>query len=85
LPTGFSKESVGNKRSYLFRKSEKDQLPEEMQKYYEQNSKQYREIEQGWLVLANLNDDNKRRKLSQAAEIAGLPFDDERGIKVIGL
>jgi len=81
----FSKESVGNKRSYLFRKSEKDQLPEEMQKYYEQNSKQYREIEQGWLVLANLNDDNKRRKLSQAAAIVRLPFDDERGIKVIGL
>jgi hypothetical protein len=80
----FSKESVGNKRSYLFRKSEKDQLPEEMQKYYEQNSRQYREIEQGWLVLADLNDDNKRRKLRQAAEIAGLPFDDERGIKVIG-
>lgn len=80
----FSKESVGNKRSYLFRKSEKDQLPEEMQEYYEQNSKQYREIEQGWIVLANLNDDNKRRKLSQAAAIVELPFDDERGIKVIG-
>jgi hypothetical protein len=80
----FSKESVGNKRYYLFRKSEKDQLPEEMQKYYEQNSKHYRETEQGWLVLVNLNDDNKRRKLRQAAEIAGLPFDDERGIKVIG-
>ena len=80
----FSKESVGNERSYLFRKSEKDQLPEEMREYYERNSKQYREIEQDWLVLANLNDDNKRRKLKQAAEIAGLPFDDERGIKVIG-
>ena len=80
----FSKESVGNKRSYLFRKSEKDQLPEKMQKHYEQNSRQYREIEQGWLVLADLNDDNKRRKLRQAAEIVGLPFDDERGIKVIG-
>jgi len=80
----FSKESVGNKRSYLFKKSEKKHLPEEMQKYYEQNSKHYRETEQGWLVLVNLNDDNKRRKLSQAAEIAGLPFDDERGIKVIG-
>jgi len=80
----FSRESVGNKRSYLFRKSEKKHLPEEMQKYYEQNSKHYRETEQGWLVLVNLNDDNKRRKLSQAAAIAGLPFDDERGIKVIG-
>ncbi len=80
----FSRESVGNERYYLFRKSEKDQLPEEMQKWYEQNSRQYREIEQGWLVLADLNDDNKRRKLRQAAEIAGLPFDDERGIKVIG-
>jgi len=80
----FSKESVGDTRYYLFRKSEKDQLPEEMQKWYEQNSRQYREIEQGWLVLADLNDDNKRRKLRQAAEIAGLPFDDERGIKVIG-
>jgi hypothetical protein len=80
----FSKESVGNKRSYLFRKSEKDQLPEKMQKHYEQHSREYREIEQGWLVLADLNDDNKRRKLRQAAEIAGLPFDDERGIKVIG-
>ena len=80
----FSKESVGNERSYLFRKSEKDQLPEEMREYYERNSKQYREIEQDWLVLANLNDDNKRRKLKQAAEIVELPFDDERGIKVIG-
>jgi len=80
----FSKESVGDTRYYLFRKSEKDQLPEEMRKYYEQNSRQYREIEQDWLVLADLNDDNKRRKLRQAAEIAGLPFDDERGIKVIG-
>jgi hypothetical protein len=80
----FSKESVGDKRSYLFRKSEKDQLPEEMQKYYEQYSKQYREIEQGWLVYANLNDDNMRRKLRLAAAIVGLPFDDERGIKVIG-
>ena len=80
----FSKESVGDTRYYLFRKSEKDQLPEEMQKWYEQNSRQYREIEQGWLVLADLNDDNKRRKLRQAAEIVGLPFDDERGIKVIG-
>jgi predicted type IV restriction endonuclease len=80
----FSKESVGDTRYYLFRKSEKDQLPEEMQKWYEQNSRQYREIEQGWLVLADLNDENKRRKLRQAAEIAGLPFDDERGIKVIG-
>jgi hypothetical protein len=80
----FSKESVGDTRYYLFRKSEKDRLPEEMQKYYEQNSRQYREIEQDWLVLADLNDDNKRRKLRQAAEIAGLPFEDERGIKVIG-
>jgi len=80
----FSKESVGDTRYYLFRKSEKDQLPKEMRKYYEQNSRQYREIEQDWLVLADLNDDNKRRKLRQAAEIAGLPFDDERGIKVIG-
>jgi hypothetical protein len=80
----FSKESVGSKRFYLFRKTEKDQLPEEMQKYYEQNSKHYRETEQGWLVLVNLNDENKRRKLRQAAEIVGLPFDDERGIKVIG-
>ena len=80
----FSRESVGDTRYYLFRKSEKDQLPEEMQKWYEQNSRQYREIEQGWLVLADLNDDNKRRKLRQAAEIVGLPFDDERGIKVIG-
>jgi hypothetical protein len=33
---------------------------------------------------ADLNDDGKRRKLRQAAEIVGLPFDDERGIKVIG-
>ena len=80
----FSRESVGNERYYLFRKSEKDRLPEEMQKRYEQNSRQYREIEQDWLVLANLNDENKRRKLKQAAEIVGLPFDDERGIKVIG-
>jgi len=80
----FSKENEGNTRSYLFKKSEKDQLPEKMQEYYEQNSRQYREIEQGWLVLADLNDDNKRRKLRQAAKIVGLPFDDERGIKVIG-
>jgi hypothetical protein len=83
----FSKESVGDTRSYLFKKSEKDQLPEEMRKWYERHSKEYREIEQGeqgWLVYADLNDDGKRRKLKQAAEIAGLPFDDERGIKVIG-
>jgi len=80
----FSKESEGNKRSYLFRKSEKERLPGEMQKYYEQHSKHYRETEEGWVVLVNLNDENKLRKLSQAAEIAGLPFDDERGIKVIG-
>jgi predicted type IV restriction endonuclease len=83
----FSKESVGNKRFYLFRKSEKDQLPEEMRNYYERHSKEYREIEQGeqgWIVYADLNDDGKRRKLRQAAEIVGLPFDDERGIKVIG-
>jgi hypothetical protein len=83
----FSKESVGDTRYYLFRKSEKDQLPEEMRNYYERHSKEYREIEQGeqgWLVYADLNDDGKRRKLRQAAEIAGLPFDDERGIKVIG-
>jgi predicted type IV restriction endonuclease len=83
----FSKESEGNTRSYLFKKSEKDQLPEEMRNYYERHSKEYREIEQGeqgWLVYADLNDENKRRKLRQAAEIAGLPFDDERGIKVIG-
>jgi type I site-specific restriction-modification system R (restriction) subunit len=80
----FSKESVGNNRYYLFRKSEKDQLPKEMRESYERNSKQYREIEQDWLVLADLNDENKRRKLRQAAEIVGLPFDDERGIKVIG-
>jgi hypothetical protein len=83
----FSKESVGDKRSYLFRKSEKDQLPEEMRNYYERHSKEYREIEQGeqgWIVYADLNDENKRRKLRQAAEIVGLPFDDERGIKVIG-
>jgi predicted type IV restriction endonuclease len=72
----FSKESVGNKRSYLFRKGEKE-LPEEMQKFY-------RETEQGWLVLVNLSNSEKLRRLSQAAEIAGLPFDDERGIKVIG-
>jgi predicted type IV restriction endonuclease len=83
----FSKESVGDTRYYLFRKSEKDRLPEEMRNYYERHSKEYREIEQGeqgWLVYADLNDDGKRRKLRQAAEIAGLPFDDERGIKVIG-
>jgi len=80
----FSKESVGDTRYYLFRKSEKDQLPKEMREHYEQHSREYREIEQGWLVLADLNDENKRRKLKQAAEIAGLPFDDERGIKVIG-
>lgn len=80
----FSKESVGNKRFYLFRKSEKDQLPEKMRKYYEQYSKDYRETGQGWLVLADLNDGNKRQKLKLAAEIVGLPFDDERGIKVIG-
>ncbi len=72
----FSKESVGNKRSYLFRKGEKE-LPEEMQKFY-------RETEQGWLVLVNLSNSEKLRKLSQAAAIVGLPFDDERGIKVIG-
>ena len=72
----FSKESVGNKRSYLFKKGEKA-LPEEMQKFY-------RETEQGWLVLINLSNSEKLRRLSQAAEIAGLPFDDERGIKVIG-
>jgi predicted type IV restriction endonuclease len=80
----FSKESVGDKRYYLFRKNEKDQLPEEMQEYYEQNTKQYREIEQGWLVYANLNDDGRRGKLRQAAAIVGLPFEDARGIKVIG-
>ncbi len=83
----FSKENEGNRRSYLFKKSEKDQLPEEMRNYYERHSKEYREIEQGeqgWLVYADLNDDGKRRKLRQAAEIVGLPFDDERGIKVIG-
>ena len=72
----FSKESVGNKRSYLFKKGEKA-LPEEMQKFY-------RETEQGWLVLINLSNSEKLRRLKQAAEIAGLPFDDERGIKVIG-
>ena len=72
----FSKESLGNKRSYLFKKGEKA-LPEEMQKFY-------RETEQGWLVLINLSNSEKLRRLSQAAAIAGLPFDDERGIKVIG-
>jgi hypothetical protein len=72
----FSKESVGNKRSYLFKKGEKA-LPEEMQKFY-------RETEQGWLVLINLSNSEKLRRLRQAAEIVGLPFDDERGIKVIG-
>jgi hypothetical protein len=72
----FSRESVGNKRSYLFKKGEKA-LPEEMQKFY-------RETEQGWLVLINLSNSEKLRRLKQAAEIAGLPFDDERGIKVIG-
>jgi len=72
----FSKESVGNKRSYLFKKGEKA-LPEEMQKFY-------RETEQGWLVLINLSNSEKLRRLRQAAEIVELPFDDERGIKVIG-
>jgi len=83
----FSKENEGNRRSYLFKKSEKDQLPEEMRNYYERHSKEYREIEQGeqgWIVYADLNDENKRRKLRQAAEIVGLLFDDEGGIKVIG-
>jgi predicted type IV restriction endonuclease len=72
----FSKESVGNRRSYLFKKGEKA-LPEEMQKFY-------RETEQGWLVLINLSNSEKLRRLRQAAGIAGLPFDDEWGIKVIG-
>jgi predicted type IV restriction endonuclease len=80
----FSRERGRNDRSFLFRKSEKERLPEETQKYYEQHSKHYRETEEGWLVLVSLNDDNKRRKLRRAAKIVGLPFDDERGIKVIG-
>lgn len=80
----FSRERGRNDRSFLFRKSEKERLPEETQKYYEQHSKHYRETEEGWIVLVNLNDNNKRGKLRQAAKIVGLPFDDERGIKVIG-
>jgi hypothetical protein len=72
----FSISTAGYKRYYLFQKGERA-LSEDALKFY-------REIPGGWLVCVNLSNAAKHQKLRQAAEIVGLPYDDETGIKVVG-
>ncbi len=72
----FSNDTAGHRRYYLLRKGEK--LPSEDDLEF------YREILEGWLVCTNLSNASKHQKLRRAAEIVGLPYDDEKGIKVIG-
>jgi predicted type IV restriction endonuclease len=72
----FSISTAGHKRYYLFQKGERALSEDEL--------KFYREIPGGWLVCVNLSNAAKHQKLRQAAEIVGLPYDDETGIKVVG-
>jgi hypothetical protein len=67
----FSISTAGHKRYYLFQKGERALSEDEL--------KFYREIPGGWLVCVNLSNAAKHQKLRQAAEIVGLPYDDERG------
>ena len=72
----FSIYTAGHKRYYLFQKGERALSEDEL--------KFYREIPGGWLLCVNLSNAVKHQKLRQAAEIVGLPYDDETGIKVVG-
>ena len=72
----FSISTAGHKRYYLFQKGERALSEDEL--------KFYREIPGGWLLCVNLSNAVKHQKLRQAAEIVGLPYDDETGIKVVG-
>ncbi len=72
----FSTETAGHKRYYLLREGEKS-LPED-------ELTLYRKISGGWLVRTKLTNAVKHQKLRQAAEIVGLPYGEENGIKVVG-
>ncbi len=72
----FSKRTAGHKRYYL--------LPEGETSLSEDALALYRKVPEGWLVCVNLSNAVKHQKLQQAAEIVGLPYGKENGIKVVG-
>jgi hypothetical protein len=46
--------------------------------------KAYWEMPGGWLLSHIADPERMKQKLREAAQIAGLPFDNEKGIKLVG-
>jgi len=76
----FSHESKGHKRKYLA-KTPQELFPDTPQ-LIEQRA--YRELTGGWYLSTNLSATAISQKLETAARLVGLPFDDARGMQLVG-